>query len=458
MWDIGLAHRDVKPANLMVQSDELRLHRRVLRAGPAVPVASGRRPGEHDDGARPADRRAARLRARAAVLHARRDRRGVRRHARRGEPDPAPVADEATRAWTWWRSSESWRRLTAPIRIQRWSVRRVVLTLWVLLLAFLAVLPDRLELERVRVRRRDVLHRRSRSLTVLALAACSTRRRRPHARCAPAPTTACSSCSPSRCRRPRGSPASRSSRPAGRSGAPTSRAVSAGSGSTPTGAGIHAVEVSLRRSCDTAGAIEERPAPDEADTRVFVRPDSLNPSFTGVPVPASSMAAASTTRSASRAAPHRRSRSRPIEALSLLPRATIVAEVQDVDGALTLRGGRAAVRGIASADAERPSPSLLVRTRAARLSGLRVVRGRAAPGVRCPADHAPVRRTLRPADVRRGRSHPRHASHLDVPVPERRGRRRRHDPAARDRIDLPPGAPAGGGVRRGSSSRGPRPS
>ena len=26
-----------------------------------------------------------------------------------------------------------------PIRIQRWSVRRVVLTLWVLLLAFLAV-------------------------------------------------------------------------------------------------------------------------------------------------------------------------------------------------------------------------------------------------------------------------------------------------------------------------------
>ena len=38
--------------------------------------------------------------------------------------------------------------------------------------------------------------------------------------------------------------------------------------------GIHAVEVSLRRSCDTTGAVEERPAPDEAGTRVFVRPDS----------------------------------------------------------------------------------------------------------------------------------------------------------------------------------------
>ncbi len=75
--------------------------------------------------------------------------------------------------------------------------------------------------------------------------------------------------------------------------------------------GIHAVEVSLRSSCDTTDAIEERPAPDEAATRVFVRPDSLNPSFTGVRFLRFDGRLHRTTRSASRAAPRRRSRSRP---------------------------------------------------------------------------------------------------------------------------------------------------
>ena len=73
------------------------------------------------------------------LLHARRDRRGVRRHPRRREPDAAAVADEAARARTCCREFRELAPPRPPIRIQRWSVRRVVLTLWVLLLAFLAV-------------------------------------------------------------------------------------------------------------------------------------------------------------------------------------------------------------------------------------------------------------------------------------------------------------------------------
>ena len=102
--------------------------------------------------------------------------------------------------------------------------------------------------------------------------------------------------------------------------------------------GIHAVEVSLRRSCDTAGAIEEQPAPDEANTRVFVRPDSLNPSFTGVrfllfdggciDYTFNFASGASSTLAIE-----------AIEALSLLPRATIVAEVHDATGLSLCRAG-----------------------------------------------------------------------------------------------------------------------
>ena len=42
MWDDGLAHRDVKPANLMVRDRRAQADRRLLRAGPAV--ARGGRP------------------------------------------------------------------------------------------------------------------------------------------------------------------------------------------------------------------------------------------------------------------------------------------------------------------------------------------------------------------------------------------------------------------------------
>ena len=104
-------------------------------------------------------------------------------------------------------------------------------------------------------------------------------------------------------------------------------------------AGFHAVEVSLRRSCDTTDAIEERPAADETGTHVFVRPDSLEPAFRAqrfllfeggcidyefrfAPGAASTLAIEA------------------IEAISQLPRATIVGVVS-VDPGLTLCGAGA---------------------------------------------------------------------------------------------------------------------
>ena len=104
-------------------------------------------------------------------------------------------------------------------------------------------------------------------------------------------------------------------------------------------AGFHAVEVSLRRSCDTTGAVEERPAPDEAGTRVFVRPDSLKPSFTGARfLLFDGGCIGYTFRFASGASSTLAIEA--IEALSLLPRATIVAEVLD-DPGLSLCGAGA---------------------------------------------------------------------------------------------------------------------
>ena len=104
-------------------------------------------------------------------------------------------------------------------------------------------------------------------------------------------------------------------------------------------AGFRAVEVSLRASCDTAGAVEEQPAPDEAGTQVFVRPDSLTPAFRGerfllfrggcIAYAFRFTSGASSTLAIE-----------AIEALSLLPRATIVAEVRN-DPGLSLCGAGA---------------------------------------------------------------------------------------------------------------------
>jgi hypothetical protein len=108
--------------------------------------------------------------------------------------------------------------------------------------------------------------------------------------------------------------------------------------------GTHAVEVSLRPSCDTTDAVEEQPAPDEAGTRVFVRPDSLKPSFTGtrfllfdggcIGYTFRFTSGASSTLAIE-----------AIEALSLIPRATIVADVRKDPGLILCGAGAPACDG-----------------------------------------------------------------------------------------------------------------
>ena len=94
MWDAGLAHRDIKPANLMVRDGQLLLidvafaqvrpspwREAVDLANMMLVLAVRSEPGG--------------LRARPEVLHARRNRRGVRRHPGRRQSDPAARAHEA---------------------------------------------------------------------------------------------------------------------------------------------------------------------------------------------------------------------------------------------------------------------------------------------------------------------------------------------------------------------------
>ena len=69
--------------------------RRGLRPGPPVTVAAGGRPRQHDAGARRAHRPGTGLPAGAELLHPGRAIRGVRRHPRGGEPDPAARVHEA---------------------------------------------------------------------------------------------------------------------------------------------------------------------------------------------------------------------------------------------------------------------------------------------------------------------------------------------------------------------------
>jgi len=138
MWDLGLAHRDIKPANLMVQAGELRL----------IDVFFVQ--------VRPSPwRQAVDLANMMMVLALRTDATRVYEYALRSfTPDEIAEAFAATRGVA---SPTQLRSLMKqhgvdllaefqglaphrqPIRIQRWSVRRVALTLWVLLIALVAL-------------------------------------------------------------------------------------------------------------------------------------------------------------------------------------------------------------------------------------------------------------------------------------------------------------------------------
>jgi serine/threonine protein kinase len=138
MWDIGLAHRDVKPANLMIQDGDLRL----------IDVFFVQ--------VRPSPwRQAVDLANMMLVLALRTDAERVYQHALRWfTPDEIAEAFSAARGIaspTQLRSMiradgrnllEEFRALAPPrepIKIQRWSLRRIGLTLVVLLLGLLAV-------------------------------------------------------------------------------------------------------------------------------------------------------------------------------------------------------------------------------------------------------------------------------------------------------------------------------
>ena len=104
-------------------------------------------------------------------------------------------------------------------------------------------------------------------------------------------------------------------------------------------AGIHAVEVALVPACDVAGAVKEQPAPDEVATTVYVRPETLEPAFTGerfLVFPGGCIrfrfdfAAGASSALAIEA----------IEAVSLIPRSAVVAAVS-ADPGLTLCGAEA---------------------------------------------------------------------------------------------------------------------
>ena len=66
LWDGGLAHRDVKPANVLVRDGARGDDRHRVLGGAPEPVAPGGRPGEHDALPGAPHRRGARLRAGAA--------------------------------------------------------------------------------------------------------------------------------------------------------------------------------------------------------------------------------------------------------------------------------------------------------------------------------------------------------------------------------------------------------
>ena len=115
-------------------------------------------------------------------------------------------------------------------------------------------------------------------------------------------------------------------------GSDISRGLSRASGSTPT------VAASMPSRFRSGGRATRRapsrnsPRPTRSDTRVFVGPDSLNPSFTGDAVPAVRWRLHRLHVPLRERRLRRRSRSRPIDALSLAAPRHIVAEVREDPG------------------------------------------------------------------------------------------------------------------------------
>jgi membrane-associated phospholipid phosphatase/tRNA A-37 threonylcarbamoyl transferase component Bud32 len=137
MWDVGLAHRDIKPANLMVQDGHLKLIDVFfvqVRPSPwrqAVDLANMMLVlGLRSDAQRVYDQ---------ALTYFTPDEIGEAFAATRGVASPTQLRSmmkEDGRDLL-----REFRELAPPfppVSIQRWSVRRVILTVWVLFLAFIA--------------------------------------------------------------------------------------------------------------------------------------------------------------------------------------------------------------------------------------------------------------------------------------------------------------------------------
>jgi hypothetical protein len=139
MWDAGIAHRDVKPANLMVQDGRLRLIDVFfvqVRPSPwrqAVDLANMMLVM--------ALRSDARLVYEVALRHFTPEEIAEAFAATRGVASPSQVRALMKRDDR--DLLAEFRALAPPhpkIRIQRWSVRRIALTAWVGLLAFLGLM------------------------------------------------------------------------------------------------------------------------------------------------------------------------------------------------------------------------------------------------------------------------------------------------------------------------------
>ena len=163
-----------------------------------------------------------------------------------------------------------------------------------------------------------------------------------------------------------------------------------------TGAGIHAVEVSLRASCDVTRRDRGTPGPRRGGHARLRRAGLAEPVSTGVRATCVSRVVASTTRSAS---PSGASSTLAIEAdrrASRAPARHVVARGAGRRRAHPLRRRRAPVRGVASADADRPSPALWYASRCSARWASSCSRSDATR-TGGAAHHAPVRRTVRPA-------------------------------------------------------------